>query len=193
MLLTMVSQNALAQLKSIRAEDPVSVMVELSVGGPNGTIGTHVDYDFLEWGGVSLGVGFSGISQSVNTSLMFNARVLRGGSYHHEGAFQLSLGASYRGQSEREEQTLWGDETNIYKADQTLFISSSVGYALAHRGGWRFHVYLGWEFPVFVSNYERFKRYEDGETVEIDQSKDHGSKISGIGFPSIGFSIGQAF
>jgi len=190
MLVTLASQSAFAQSDDIRKQDPLSVMVELSTGGPNGTIGAHLDYDFAAWGGASLGVGYSGWSKSVNTSAMLNTRLLRGGSARSESALQLSLGLSYRGESTVEGLQLWGETVPVERADYTLYASTSIGYALAHHNGFRFQVYVGWDQPLTAGNVV-------SETWEVDGSEGRellGSEPGNVnGTPSVGLAFGGAF
>ena len=130
-------------------------------------------------------------------SLMFNARVLPRSDRSLEHGLQLSVGPSYRyGDYEDWEcNTLFGcfdgNERVVTKMSGTLFLSSSIGYAYAHRSGLRLHGYVGWEQPIHNQNYER-ARYNDegyGDLVERLSPSDKHT----IGYPCAGLSLGVGF
>jgi hypothetical protein len=194
-VLWVVSQSAAAR-SSVRIQKPVSIMGEASFFGPNGTYAATLSYDAWDWGGFSFGAGYSVFTETTLLSLLFDARILRSGGDNSEHALQLSFGPSFReGYEDWECNTLFGchdgNERVVTKTSGTLFLSSNIGYAYAHRSGLRLRAYLGWELPIHNQNYVR-ARYNDegyGDLVErLSPKKQHRD-----GHPCAGISMGYAF
>lgn len=191
-LLIVGSQTAAAGLAPIRQKDPLSIMGEFSVAGPNGTAALNVSYDLSEWLGVTAGGGVSLGSRAFLTSLMLDTRVFRNGDVRRESALMVSLGSSYRGPSKTVSGPgMFNDIREETTASSTFYLNAAIGYAYAARSGTRIKFYMGWNYPLQYSDHktERFDVSYDSPKFE-GYSKPTPSRF---GYPSIGLAYGSAF
>ena len=193
-LLALAGQSASAESLSNRTDKPVSLMVEASLGGPTGTIGVGLNYDFNKWAGVGIGGGFSVFSGGLMASAKLDVRLLTLQNAGDENAVQMSFGTSFMGPSRTSDEECdngWYCEVRTYtttSADYTVFLFGTAGWSYAGKSGLRAQAYIGFDLPVYTENYvmevARVGTGTDSSYTSMSNSKP--------GF-SLGVSVGSAF